>query len=225
MARSVLLDPGTWFSVGCRRRPKGWIGFLITPFAFAVAVYVVAAATWVILDPWVLSAVFLSGMMALGFLTVGATPHSDEERVPAYDVALAALSLAAGVYFTIIAEDEVARINLLFPLDDWRIVFGTVICLLTIELTRRTTGLGLTLVVLVFVAYNFFGHHLGGVLKHGYIGPNHFLDIMVFTTDGIMGLPVRVAATYAFLFVMFGTLMYYAKGSDFFFDFAAAIAG
>ena len=34
-----------------------------------------------------------------------------------------------------------------------------------------------------------------------------------------------MAATYAFLFVMFGTLMFYAKGSDFFFDFAAAIAG
>ncbi|MDH3240274.1 MAG: TRAP transporter fused permease subunit [Alphaproteobacteria bacterium] len=225
MAKSKLLDPGTWFSVGCRRRPSGWLGLLITPFAFAIALYVIAAATWVILDPWVLSAVFLSGMMALGFLTVGATPNSDTERVPLFDIALAGLSLAAGVYFVIIAKDEVARINLLFPLDDWRILFGTIVCLLTFEITRRTTGLGLTMIVLIFVAYNFFGHHLDGVLKHGYISSNHFLDIMVFTTDGIMGLPVRVAATYAFMFVMFGTLMYYAKGSDFFFDFAAAIAG
>ncbi|HSR56318.1 MAG TPA: TRAP transporter fused permease subunit [Alphaproteobacteria bacterium] len=225
MAKRRLLDPGTRFSVGCRRRPGGWLGWLITPFAFAIAVYVVLAATWVILDPWVLSATFLSGMMALGFLTVGATPESDTERVPLFDILLAALSIAAGIYFVIIAEDEVARINLLFPLDSWRIVFGAIVCVLTFEITRRTTGLGLTLIVAIFVLYNFFGHHLGGVLKHGYISPNHFLDIMVFTTDGIMGLPVRVAATYAFLFVMFGTLMYYAKGSDFFFDFAAAIAG
>ncbi len=48
---------------------------------------------------------------------------------------------------------------------------------------------------------------------------------MVYTTDGIMGLPARVAATYAFLFVLFGTLLYFAKGADFFFDFAAAISG
>jgi len=225
MAKTKLLDPGTWFSVGCRRRPTGWLGALITPFAFAIAVYVTSAAIWIILDPWVLTAVFLSGMMALGFLTVGATPHSDTERVPLFDLVLAALSIAAGIYFVIIAKDEVARINLLFPLDDWRIVFGIIVCLLTFEITRRTTGLGLTLIVLMFVAYNFFGHHLDGVLKHGYISTNHFLDIMVYTTDGIMGLPVRVAATYAFMFVMFGTLMYYAKGSDFFFDFAAAIAG
>jgi TRAP transporter 4TM/12TM fusion protein len=225
MAKHRLLDPGSWFSVGCRRKPSGWLGHLITPFAFAIAVYVVSAATWIILDPWVLSAVFLSGMMALGFLTVGASPDSDPERVPIHDLVLAVLSLAAGVYFVIIAKDEVARINLLFPLDEWRILFGTILCLLTFEITRRTTGLGLTLIVALFVLYNFFGHLLDGVLQHGYIGPNHFLDIMVFTTDGIMGLPVRVAATYAFMFVMFGTLMYYAKGSDFFFDFAAAIAG
>ncbi len=97
--------------------------------------------------------------------------------------------------------------------------------MLTIELTRRTTGLGLTVIVLIFVAYNLFGHLLNGVLSHGYIDYNHFLDIMVYTTDGIMGLPARVAATYAFLFVMFGTFLFYAKGSDFFYDFAAAISG
>ena len=48
---------------------------------------------------------------------------------------------------------------------------------------------------------------------------------MVYTTDGIMGLPARVAATYAFMFVLFGVVLYAAKGADFFFDFAAAISG
>jgi TRAP transporter 4TM/12TM fusion protein len=96
---------------------------------------------------------------------------------------------------------------------------------LTLEITRRTTGAGLTFVVLVFITYNFFGHLLSGVLQHGEIDYIHFIDIMVFTTDGIMGLPARVAATYAFMFVLFGTLLYFAKGADFFFDFAAAISG
>ncbi len=96
---------------------------------------------------------------------------------------------------------------------------------MTLEITRRTTGLGLMLVVLVFVAYNLLGHLLGGVLQHGYIDYSHFIEITVFTTDGILGLPVRVAATYAFMFVMFGTVLMYARGGDFFFDFAAAISG
>jgi len=225
MARNILLRTDTWFSVGCRRRPTGWIKYLIAPFAVLVAVYVILAATIVIIDPWMLTAVFLAGMMTLAFLTVGASPHADTEWVPWYDFLLSLLSLASGIYFILIADDEVQRISLLFPLDDWHMVFGTIICLLTIELTRRTTGLGLTVIVLGFVFYNLYGHLLGGVLNHGYIDYNHFLDIMVYTTDGIMGLPARVAATYAFMFVMFGTFLFYAKGSDFFYDFAAAISG
>jgi TRAP transporter 4TM/12TM fusion protein len=225
MARNILLDPGIWFSVGCRRRPAGWISRLIPPFAVAIAIYVILAATYIIIDPWVLTAVFLAGMMALAFLTVGATANADTEQVPWYDLVLSLLSLASGTYFITIAQSEVQRISLLFPLDDWHLVFGTIICVLTVELTRRTTGLGLTIIVLVFVVYNLFGHLLHGVLGHGYIDYNHFLDITVYTTDGIMGLPARVAATYAFMFVMFGTFLYYAKGSDFFYDFASAISG
>jgi TRAP transporter 4TM/12TM fusion protein len=225
MKRTKLLDPGTWFAVGCRRRPIGWMGHAITFFAAGLAVFVIVAATFVIIDPWVLAVIFIAGMMALAFLTVGARPDSDTVRVPWPDLLLTALSLVMGIYFVLTASDSIGRINLLFPLDTWQVVFGSIVFGLTIEVTRRTTGLGLTFVVLIFVAYNFLGHKLGGVLQHGYISYNHFLDIMVYTTDGVMGLPIQVAATYAFLFVMFGTFLYYAKGADFFFDFAAAISG
>jgi TRAP transporter 4TM/12TM fusion protein len=225
MARNKLTDPGTWFSVGCRRRPTGWLNWVITPFAAGLAVLVILAATVVIMDPWALGAVFLMGMMTLAFLTVGATPKSDSTHPSIIDWVLSSTSLITGIFFAISAPETVERISLLFPLSFWQTVFGTLVFLLTIEITRRTTGLGLMVIVLLFVAYNFFGHMISGVLGHGYIDYNHFLDIMVFTTDGVMGLPVQVAATYAFLFVMFGTLMFYAKGSDFFFDFAAAIAG
>ena len=225
MARNILLDPSTWFSVGCRRRPTGRLNWLITPFAAGLAVFVVLAATVVVMDPWQLGAVFIMGMMTLAFLTVGARAGSDPRHPSMIDWGLSLVSLVTGIFFAFTAPETVERISLLFPLSFWQTVFGTLVFVLTIEITRRTTGLGLTVIVLLFVAYNLFGHLIGGVLGHGYIDYNHFLDIMVFTTDGVMGLPVQVAATYAFLFVMFGTLMFYAKGSDFFFDFAAAIAG
>ncbi|MCZ6813228.1 MAG: TRAP transporter fused permease subunit [Alphaproteobacteria bacterium] len=225
MARNILLDPGTWFSVGCRRRPTGRLNWLVTPFAAGLAVFVVLAATVVILDPWLLGAIFIMGMMALAFLTVGARADSDPTQPSLIDWGLSLTSLVTGIFFALTAPETVERISLFSPLTFWQTVFGTLVFVLTIEITRRTTGLGLTVIVLLFVAYNFFGHWIGGVMGHGYIDYNHFLDIMVFTTDGVMGLPVQVAATYAFLFVMFGTLMFYAKGSDFFFDFAAAITG
>jgi TRAP transporter 4TM/12TM fusion protein len=167
---------------------------------------------------------FLSGMMALGFLTTGAFADSGE-RPTLPDLALALASAATGLYFAVHAGRIVDRIVLLDPLGGADLFFATLMFLLTLEITRRATGLGLTAIVLIFVAYNLLGDRLTGVLQHGEIGFQHFLEITVFTTDGIFGLPVRVAATYAFMFVLFGTLLEACGGGKFFFDFAAALSG
>lgn len=225
MARHFLLDPATWFSVGVRRTPTGWLPYVLTPLAVALAGYVIVAATVLIIAPWELVAIFLCGIIGLAFLGVGATPSSDPEKPSILDYGFASASFATLVYFAANSQEFVDRIALLSPLSNLDLLFGTLMVLLTLEITRRTTGLGLTAVVLIFIAYNFFGHHLGGVLQHGQIDYVHFLDIMVYTTDGIMGLPARVAATYAFMFVMFGVVLYYAKGADFFFDLAAVVSG
>jgi TRAP transporter 4TM/12TM fusion protein len=225
MKKFGLMSPETWFSVGVRRKPKGWLNWIVTPLAVALAVYTILAATVLIVQPWALVAVFLMGIMAIAFVTVGAFPDSDPERPHFVDYALAFASFANGVYFLLKAPEVVDRIALLTPLSGSDLFFGILTVLLTLEITRRTTGAGLTTVVLIFIAYNFFGHLLGGVLQHGYIDYVHFIDTMVYTTDGIMGLPARVAATYAFMFVMFGVVLYAAKGADFFYDFAASISG
>ncbi len=222
---STLLSAQTWFSVGVRRRPARNVRWLVTAFAVALAAYVIAAAAIVIVAPWTLAVLFLSGIMALAFVMIGPFPHSDPERPALADWLASALALATGAYFAWHAGIIEQRIVLLDPLTDADVVFASLLFVLTLELTRRTTGLGLTALVLVFVAYNFFGHLLSGVLQHGLIDYRHFLEITVFTTDGILGLPVRVAATYAFLFVLFGTLLQAAGGGEFFFDFAAAISG
>jgi TRAP transporter 4TM/12TM fusion protein len=172
-----------------------------------------------------MTSVFLSMMFALAFLIIGPTPYSDTSTPNVFDWIFSALSLTTGAYFLLNADNLTERISLLFPLDNLQLAFAWSLFLLSIEITRRTTGLGLTAMVLIFVAYNFFGHNFEGVLQHSYIDSNHFLDIMVYTTDGILGLPVHVAATYAFLFVLFGTMLQQAKGSEFFFDLAAAISG
>jgi TRAP transporter 4TM/12TM fusion protein len=214
-----------WFSVGARRQPSGLLKIILTSYAALISIWVIYSAVAVILDPWAMTSVFLSMMFALAFLMVGPTPFSDVNKPNIFDWILSAMSLITGAYFLLNAEALTERISLLFPLQDWEIVFGWSLFLLSIEITRRTTGLGLTTMVIIFVMYNFFGHHLDGVLQHGYIDYNHFLDIMVYTTDGILGLPVHVAATYAFLFVLFGTMLQQAKGSEFFFDLAASISG
>ena len=220
-----LISVRTWFSVGARRRPSGIYELIFTPFAVLIGAYVIVAATLIIITPWTLSVLFFSGIGALGFLTTGSFEHSNVEKPSVLDMVFAFLCIAVGVYFSIHAETIVNRIVLLDELTQLDILFGSIVFIVTLEITRRTTGLGLTAIVLIFVAYNMFGHHLDGVLQHGKIDYLHFLEITVFTTDGIFGLPVRVAATYAFMFVMFGTVLHACGGGDFFFNFAAAISG
>lgn len=225
MAKTRVLSLAFWFSVGVRRRPSGWLRFVVPPLAVALAVYVIVAATVTIIAPWTLTAIFLTGMMTIAFLVTGATTNSNPDRPSILDYLLSGASLATGIYFFLNRQEFIERIALLSELSQLDIFFGIVMVVLTIEITRRSTGLGLTAVVLIFVAYNLLGHDLTGVLQHGFIDYIHFVDIMIYTTDGVMGLPARVAATYAFMFVLFGTLLYYAKGADFFYDFAASISG
>lgn len=216
---------GSLFAVGARRKPTGWLFWMLTVPAFGLAAWVIWAAAFDIIQPWTLAVVFISGMMALAFLVVAATPNPRTSAPTILDWILCAIAVATGIYFTLNAAVIEQRIVLMDELGVWNLVFGSALFLLTLEITRRTTGMGLMLVVLIFVAYNLLGHQLGGVLKHGYISYSHFIEITVFTTDGILGLPVRVAATYAFLFVLFGTVLMAVGGGDFFFNFASAISG
>jgi TRAP transporter 4TM/12TM fusion protein len=225
MSGRVSRAVGLLFAIGARRRPRGWLAYLVTPYAAAVGAWVIYSATWAVIHPWLLAAMFLCAVMGLLFLLVGASPGSDPHRPSVFDWICSIAGIATGIYFAFNAATIVERIPELDPLTMWDISFGYALLLLTLEATRRTTGLGLMIIVLVFVAYNFFGHLLGGVLNHAYISPEYFIDMTVYTTYGINGLPVRVAATYAFMFVLFGTLLNRTGGGAFFFNIAAAMTG
>lgn len=213
------------FSVGARRNPQNWLRHVITASAAVLALWIIYVATVAVIDTLTLCSIFLSFMIALLFLTLGARPTSSTDKPPVLDYCFTFVSVACGVYFSLYSDQIVTRISLLDPLGPLDMLFGTVLLCLAVEATRRAVGLGLTVIVVCCLAYNLFGHLLGGVFGHGYISYEHFLDQMVFTTNGIFGAPVRVAATYAFLFVTFGTLLQKAGASEFFFNLAAAISG
>lgn len=215
----------TIFSTGRRRELTGPLAHAVTFFAAAVAAWVIYKTVLSTGDLFAMTISFLSAMLALLFLLFGAGTSSDHTRPSVLDFILVGISIAAGIYFSLNSESIISRISLLDPLSTYDIVFGTALFVLTIEATRRAIGPSLTVIVLLFVAYNLLGNFLPGALGHGGIDYEHFLDLMVFTTDGIFGVPLRVAATYVFLFVLFGTFLTRCGGGDFFFNLAAALTG
>jgi len=212
-------------TTGGRRRPQGWLAHIVKAYAAIVALWVVYQATLSSIDVLALSIIFLSMMLGLAFLLVGARANCDPVKPSILDYFLAATSIVTGAFFVSNIPEIATRISLFTDLTTEQIVFSSIIILLTIEATRRTVGAGLMLIVIIFMIYNLYGDRLEGTFQHGEITLSHFLDINVFTTDGLFGIPVRVAATYAFVFVMFGTFLERARGGDFFFDLAACLSG
>jgi len=210
---------------GVRRSLSGRLRTGVQTCAALIAIGVVYTTTIVYIDLFVMTVVFLSAILALLFLMYTAGPAGRQDSPSVLDWLFTLASIVVGIYFATESERIAERITLLFPLETIDLSMASVLLVLTVEATRRTVGLGLTSVVSVFVIYNLFGSNLPGGFGFREVSYNHFLDIMMFTSDGLFGVPLRVAATYAFLFVMFGTFLARAGGADFFFNFASAIAG
>jgi TRAP transporter 4TM/12TM fusion protein len=201
------------------------IGTFVRTFAAGVSVWVIYAAAFSRQDTLALTMTFLALMLVLTFLLIGPSARASRTHIIWVDLLLAFSAGVIGVYFVSTAETISRRITLFDPLSTWDIAFGSALLLLTMEAVRRTVGMGLTLIVVMFLVYNLFGDRLDGVLGHGRITYQHFLDITVFTSDGLFGVPLRVAATYAFLFVLFGTALAKSGGAQFFYDLASFLTG
>ena len=211
-------------STGRRRSFHGAPAHTLTILAALFAAWVIYANVIVISDPLVLGILFVSGILTLLFPVIGHSPFAPDKPT-VFDWCLSFLSLVAGLFFFFNAKAISDRITLLDDFTGPQFFFGTAILLLTLEATRRTTGAGLTGIVVLFLIYNWFGYLLPPPFGHGISEFSYLLDILVFTTDGVFGVPIQVVASYVFLFVMFGTFLSKAGGGEFFFDLASAATG
>ncbi|SLN09711.1 DctM-like transporters [Roseivivax jejudonensis] len=215
---------GSLVATGRRRKLAAGLQRALIVVAALFAAWVIYANLFTISDPLILGILFVCGIYTIMFVAIGATPNATDE-IPFYDWALSLLSLACGIYFFVNAGAIADRISLLNPFTPAQLFFGSSLLLLTLEATRRTTGMGLTGVVVLFLLYNQFGYLLPPPFGHGVDDYTYLLDILVFTTDGVFGVPIQVVASYVFLFVMFGTFLSKAGGGEFFFNVAALLTG
>ena len=213
------------FLTSPRRQVQGWLVWPMRLYCASLTVWVLWAATFARLDALALTIIFLCLILVPSFLLVGARSGADPHRPSWLDWVLSSLAGASAVYFIAHIPETATRISLFDALNWHQFLFASIIIVLTLEITRRTVGLFLAVLVLSFIAYNLWGHLIDGPMGHGLITVMHFVDINVYTSDGLFGTPVRVAATYAFLFVLFGTFLERAGGGDFFFGLAAAVSG
>ena len=161
-------------------------------------------------------------IMALGFLMYPAGKSSDMTKPSIFDLLLALLSFAAPIY---IWTDYLGVVERAGNPNDTDLAMATLLVVLVLECSRRVTGNALTILSIVFIVYGLFGREFPGMFMHrGYDWAslsNHFFA----NTEGIYGTSVSVAASYIFLFILFGTVMSKCGMGQFFNDIALALAG
>jgi TRAP transporter 4TM/12TM fusion protein len=168
-------------------------------------------------------AIFVAITFPIAFLTTTAGPW--RKRLAWTDVLLAAASFAMGLYY-IILNDRFLHWSRGFTQPTfWDIAVGLTLVFLVVELCRRSTGWGLTTLLVVLLVFTVFGSYMPGPLRHDNFGIVYFIEMMTIQPDGIFGAPLEVAASYAFLFVLFGNFYNKAGGGQLFFDLASAVTG
>ena len=167
--------------------------------------------------------IFIAITFPIAFLTTTAGPW--RRKLNWLDVALAAASLAVALYY-IVLNDKFLHWSRGFSQPTvWDIVAGLTLVLLVVELCRRSTSWGLTTLLVVMLAFTALGRWMPGPLRHDNFSISYFIEMMTIQENGIFGAPLEVAATYAFLFVLFGNFYNKAGGGQLFFDVASAVTG
>jgi len=110
-------------------------------------------------------------------------------------------------------------------MDMTGLMFGLGAIVILLELTRRTVGLSLAIIVILFLIYTYFGNYIPGFLGHrGY--DLERIVVQVFAgTEGIYGIPVGVCATIVIVFLIFGAFLDRAGASRVLLELATSVAG
>lgn len=169
-------------------------------------------------------ALFLAMVLFLAFILYPykRMPADKNKNVPWYDVLLACASSASFMYMVLNFKTIVSRAGNYQTID---IAIAIMAILLLFEACRRVVGIPILVVVVMFIAYAYFGKYIPGYFGHRGYSVERIVSHLYFTTEGIIGTPLGVCSTFIFLFILFGAFLERTGIGQFFIDIANSIAG
>jgi len=139
------------------------------------------------------------------------------------DVVIGLLAAACAIYI-ILAEVAFYERGQNFILLDW--IFSLLAVLLAVELTRRTTGWIIPILILISITYvGWWGRYVGGIFHFPGLSWEIVLYRSYFSTDGMFGAIARISSTYVFMFILFGAFLQKSGAGDFMIQLARCLMG
>ncbi|WP_373100368.1 MULTISPECIES: TRAP transporter permease [Pasteurellaceae] len=178
----------------------------------------------VVIDDTKARSVHLAFALFLAYLAFPAFATSPKNRVPYQDWLFAVLGAFLGAYYIFFYEGLVTRFGAPNMQD---IIAGCLGVILLLEACRRSLGLPLVIIAVVFLLYNYFGQYLPGdwIISHRSGSLSQIVNQQWVTTEGVFGVALGVSTKYVFLFVLFGALLDKAGAGNYFIKTAFAYLG
>lgn len=115
--------------------------------------------------------------------------------------------------------------HMLFGLQPVDFAAGLVLIVATLEMARRSVGPVLMAVGLVFALYAAFGNYLPDAIAARGFSFERIVRFQVYTSAGLFGAPLGIAAGAVFSFVLFGAFLQNTGAGKFLIDLSFAAAG
>jgi len=205
---------------GAANRLSGTAGQVVTGIAIAMTLFHLYAA-WSIVPTQPLRYAHVAFTMALCFLLFPAAARF-RNSIRWFDVIAALTAVAILAYAIWNGDDFTDRAAVPLRLD---VVLGVIFIVLLLEATRRTSGLIMPIVALLFVAYAMFGPYLPPPWTHRGYDINRLVGHLFITLEGVFGVAVDVSSSLIILFTIYGAFLQHSGAGKFFIDFSMRMMG
>ncbi|MEA1921392.1 MAG: TRAP transporter permease [Pseudomonadota bacterium] len=212
-------------TASAQRNLRGILALGVTAVAITLSLFQLYTAGIAPLAAIYQRSVHLVLILVLVFALYPPIKTAAKDKIDIYliiDGLLILLALTIGAYIWIEFNAIVERQG------DWittDVIMGSIALCLVMEATRRVIGLFMSAIAIIFLLFTYFGPWMPDLLAHKGYSIERIVTTLYLTTEGIWGLPTGVAATFVFVFILFGSFLERTGGGDFFIDLAYALTG
>ncbi len=209
-----------------RALDAGLMGWVFGGLALAISIFHLYANFIGTMSTFWLTGIHFAGFAMLASLRYPMirTRSEDAQRlVLAVDIVFG-IVVASATLLMIGSENAIYARGVTLAPQEW--VYGIIVIIGAIELTRRATGVIIPILIILALSYPaVWGQYLDGVFRFGGLSTETILFRTIFTDEGMFGIIANISATFVFLFILFGAFLVRSGAGEFIIDLARALAG
>lgn len=192
-------------------------------FAIALSSFSLYTAAFGLLESWKHRMIHLMLILALVFLGNLTKDYKEGKKLKAGLMGVMLVMWGALVIFASVDYEQIILRMGIPNMNDK--IFGTILIMLVMMACYRKMGWAITSLGGLFMFYALFGNIFPGDLYHRGMSYGRFIDFLFNQTVGILGVPIKVAAEYVIMFIIFGAFLTKSGAGEFFIRLSFALTG